>query len=189
MASKPIKPKHCATCGAEFIPWRTTQKVCGSIRCAREYVITKEAEKARKAQKRETRAARQRLKSVTELLDEAQVPFNRYIRLRDRDEPCISCGRFHEGQWHAGHYRTVGAAGHLRFNEDNVHKQCAPCNNHKSGNVTEYRINLVKKIGVERVEALENNNEIKRWTREEAVAIKAHYAQRVRELEKELAIG
>ncbi|STS93497.1 protein NinG [Klebsiella grimontii] len=58
----------------------------------------------------------------------------------------------------AGHYRSRGKASHLRYNEDNIHKQCHHCNVQLSGNQQQYRISLVEKIGAERVEALENNN-------------------------------
>ena len=38
-----------------------------------------------------------------------------------------------------------GAMPSLRFNTHNVHKQCSACNNHLSGNMIEYRINLIAK--------------------------------------------
>jgi len=113
-----------------------------------------------------------KLKSLTDHLHEAQRHFNMYIRIRDEHKPCISCGKVSGVQFHGGHYRTTKAAPQLRFNEDNVHKQCAQCNNHLSGNITEYRIELVKRIGVERVESLENNNELHRYTIDEAKEIK-----------------
>ena len=114
----------------------------------------------------------------------AQKAFNEFIRLRDKADSCISCGRYHDGQNHAGHYRSVGAAPHLRFNQFNVHLQCAPCNNHKSGNSIEYRIRLVKKIGVEKVEWIESQNTPKKWTLEEITAIKDCYRRMVREIKK-----
>lgn len=113
---------------------------------------------------------------------QAQKAFNAYIRQRDEKEPCISCQRHHKGQYHAGHYRTVGAAKQLRFDEDNCHKQCAPCNNHLSGNLTEYRINLIKKIGLKAVELLDNNNEVKRYSIEEYKTIEQHYKAKLKEL-------
>ena len=116
--------------------------------------------RAGKKETRETRitALKQKIKSRSEWLDDLQSWVNKFIRLRDKNEPCISCGRYHQGQYHAGHYRSRGACPELRFNEDNIHKQCAPCNNQKSGNAIEYRINLVKKIGIERVEFLERQD-------------------------------
>lgn len=129
-------------------------------------------------EKRITRVKLDALKSLKDHLKDAQFEFNAFIRERDKALPCISCGRFHQGQNHAGHYRSVGAAPQLRFNEDNVHLQCSPCNNHKSGNVVEYRINLVKRIGVDRVEALENNNAPALLTIPDAKRIKEEYRRK-----------
>jgi hypothetical protein len=88
------------------------------------------------------------------------------------------------GKFDAGHYRTVKAASQLRFNEDNCHGQSVHDNQHLSGNVVEYRINLCKRIGEDRVQALENNNEFKRWTKEEAKEIKAKYTQLLKEIKQ-----
>ncbi len=107
----------------------------------------------------------------------AQKEFNAFIRYRDKDLPCISCGRHHTGQYHAGHYRSVGAAPQLRFNQFNVAKQCAPCNNHKSGNAIEYRINLIKKIGLDKVEWIEAQNEPLKLSVEDIRSIKVYYIQ------------
>jgi hypothetical protein len=64
---------------------------------------------------------------------QAQQAFNAYIRARDADLPCISCGEtnppdLHGGQWDCGHFKTVGANPELRFEERNAHKQCKSCN-------------------------------------------------------------
>ncbi|MFH7191505.1 recombination protein NinG, partial [Klebsiella pneumoniae] len=79
-------------------------------------------------------------------------------------------------QWEAGHYRSRGKASHLRYNEDNIHKQCHHCNVQMSGNQQQYRIALVEKIGAERVEAIENNNTPHRYTIEELEGIRRHYS-------------
>ena len=103
--------------------------------------------------------------------------------MRDEKEACISCGRHHTGQYHAGHYRTVGAAPELRFNELNVHKQCSVCNNHLSGNLIEYRRGLVAKIGIEKVEWLEGKHEAKKYTIDEIIEIKKHYQQKIKDMQ------
>jgi hypothetical protein len=104
------------------------------------------------------------LKTASQWRVEAQTAFNAYIRYRDRDLPCISCDASgdHEGlggYWDAGHYRSRGAAKHLSFNLWNCVKQCSRCNRYLSGNVVEYRIRLIARIGLNRVEALEHNND------------------------------
>lgn len=162
--NKPPKQHQCKECGAYYIKKQSTQQVC-SMKCAIAYSKRKAEEKRKKLEKadrleagRRMRARKEALKSRSDWLKEAQKTFNEFIRLRDKDLPCISCGRYHEGQYHAGHYRSVGACPELRFNEDNVHKQCSACNSHLSGNILEYRLGLIEKIGLERVEFLERKD-------------------------------
>ena len=82
--------------------------------------------------------------------------FNRFIRLRDSGSPCISCGATDTSlQYHAGHFIPAGSCSALRFNEKNCHLQCSRCNNFLSGNLREYRVGLIIKIGQEDVEILE----------------------------------
>lgn len=174
-----LKQKKCRHCGEKFKPFQPLQKAC-SIPCAQALARME----VQRKEKRALRERRQRLKTRSEWLKEAQAEFNRYIRLRDANKPCISCGRFHAGKYDAGHYRSVGACSALRFDEANCHRQCVPCNQHKSGNVVEYRINLIRRIGAEEVERLETTNPLRAWTIEEAKAIKAHYRAACRALER-----
>lgn len=185
-----IKPrtrrkKTCKACQVVFTPVRDFQSVCGEIACALADAPA-HREKARKAladlDRKQVRAARERLKSRADYLRETQAAFNAYIRERDRHLPCVSCGRHHQGQYHAGHYRTVGANPELRFEPLNVHKQCAPCNNHKSGDIVNYRINLVLRIGAEKVDWLEGPHEPKRYTIEQLQGLKSHYRALTKEL-------
>ena len=160
--NKPLKAKKCRHCKLEFIPRVNLQRVC-SLPCALEY--SRRPAKVRRSasealQRKIDRQAIEALKPKSKWLREAQAAFNWYIRMRDARLPCISCGQSpYQGQRHASHYRSVGAASHLRFNCWNVHASCSQCNSMKSGNVVEYRIALVKKIGVERVEQLEHDNQ------------------------------
>ena len=117
----------------------------------------------------------------------AQRAFNEFIRLRDAGLGCISCDKPSDwgGQWHAGHYKTVGARPDLRFNEDNVHKQCSQCNNFLSGNLAQYRIALIAKIGSQRVLMLETDSETpKKYTASDYAAIHAEYSAKIKELKK-----
>ena len=174
---KKIKQKKCRSCKTLFTPFSSTAFVC-SIECA----VTMAKANTAKIVKKDIKARKQALKSLGELHKEAQPEFNKYIRLRDKGKPCISCQRHHTGQIHAGHYRSVGAAAELRYNENNVHAQCAPCNNHLSGNAIDYRINLINKIGIEQVELLEGPQEPKRYRRDDIIAIKSKYKALVKEL-------
>lgn len=130
------------------------------------------------------RADKERLKTRQDWLKEAQASVNRYIRLRDQGKPCISCGRHHQGQWHAGHYRSVGANPEMRFLEMNIHAQCAPCNNHLSGNIINYRIGLIARYGVEIVEWLEGAHPALHLSVDEIKEIKAKYSLLAREIER-----
>jgi len=113
--------------------------------------------------------------SLPELKRQAQKYFNAYIRRRDEKLGCISCGKKID---HAGHYIAHGAHGALRYDEDNVHGQCQNCNVWLHGNLLEYRLNLIKKIGPERVDALEfHRHDVKRWSREELEEIIKKYKQ------------
>ncbi len=85
---------------------------------------------------------------------------------------CISCGTKTAFAWHAGHYRSTAAAGHLRFTRFNIHLQCDVCNVYKSGNIEAYRTALVERYGEAAVLALENNNTPHRWTVEELKEIR-----------------
>ena len=170
---------HCQICRTEYERKYLTQKTCLSVECKTEQ---KRQEAIKKTKRAEYRVAKERLKTRSDYLKEVQIAFNNFIRLRDAAFPCISCGRFHGGQYHSGHFRSVGASPELRFNEYNAHKQCAPCNNHKSGNILEYRIRLVQKIGLKRVEWLEGKHEPKKYTIDELKALKIHYRAMIKGL-------
>ena len=144
-----------------------------------------EAKKARAAAKVEREKARTRkeaIKSRAEWAKEAQQAFNAWVRARDEGLPCISCGRHHQGQWHAGHYLSTGARPELRYTESNVHRQCAPCNTHLSGNAVLYRIGLIERIGLEAVEWLEGPHELPKWTPDDYKAIRDTYKKKLKEL-------
>ena len=172
-----MNPKKCAHCKAEFTPQRMGQKVCSPV-CAQS-IAKKKREKVEKAADRQKMES---LKSRAQWLKEAQTAFNAYIRVRDDKEPCISCGRHHQGQYHAGHYLSTGARPELRFEPLNVHKQCQPCNTHLHGNLILYRVALIKKIGLESVEWLEGPHEPKHYSVEDLKQIIADSKQKAREL-------
>lgn len=162
------------------------QTVCG-MECAKSLAVSVRgklekivAVKQRKAD----RAQHDKLKSKSQWAREAQASFNAFIRLRDADQPCISCGRHHQGQYHAGHYLSVGARPELRFNEFNVHKQCSPCNTHLSGNAINFRRALMEKLGTELVDALEGLHQPFRYTIDHLKAIKAEYAAKTKALKE-----
>lgn len=196
---KPRKPKTCPICTNEYLPWSSTQKTCNEIPCAMAFAKKQAAEKsAREIRKQERlqrddlRERRERLKGVAEWQKEAQTAFNRYIRWRDYHKPCVSCGGTlqHNGNYTTGsavdasHYRSRGAASHLKFNVFNVHSACTRCNRQLSGNAVEYRIRLIERIGITLVERIESDNTPRKFTIDYLKRVKAIFTRRARHYEK-----
>jgi len=170
-------------CGNEFEQYSSLQTRCYEclVNTARKTRKREEAKAAREA-KAKRRAERDAVKTRSEWTKEAQQAFNRYIRLRDKGLPCISCDKIDDGshQRHASHYRPAGIATALRFHEHNVHASCAQCNSHKSGNLVEYRIRLVKKIGKDAVKYLESQNATHKWDIDDLKEIKSMYKEKAK---------
>lgn len=189
MLTPTLKEKTCAQCGTQFRPFSSTARVCSPV-CASRWV--KAEKKAKNSQERaQFKERKEKLKRIPDLIKEAQTAFNAFIRERDRDQPCICCGRtgtnvdgLHAHGWDAGHYRSTGSASHLRFNEDNCHRQLVYCNRHGAGRAVDYRIGLVARIGLQRVEALEASNVPHKWERDELIAIRAQYVEKLKELKR-----
>ena len=193
---KPPKPKKCrvATCRASFVPSRMGQAVC-SPACA---IIDgpRHAPKARKAladiERAEIRVRKEELKSRGDHMREAQQAFNAYIRARDQaaGHLCISSGKpldWSGNAVDAGHYRSVGSAPHLRFDERNCHAQSKQDNRFLSGNAVDYRIGLIARIGPEAVDALETDQSVRKYTVEDIKAIKGEYRAKTRKLKEKAA--
>lgn len=175
--AKGPRQKKCAHCREPFTP-RTPLSVACSVDCAVEVAAA-----ARLIAERKTDKVRKlALKTRQDWLREAQAAFNAFIRARDAELGCISCGQFHDRHWDAGHYRSVGAQPALRFDENNVHKQCVHCNQHRGGNIVEYRIRLVQKIGQSAVELLEIEHAPAKYSIEDAQRIKAVYKAKLKAL-------
>lgn len=147
-----------------------------------EKAADKKRRREEQQQKEKLKVRRLALKPRSFWIKQAQQAVNAYIRERDRDLQCISCGTLTSAQFDAGHYRTTAAAPQLRFDERNIHKQCVVCNQHKSGNLVPYRAELIRRIGIEQVEDIESNHNRHRWTIDECKAIKAEYQQKLKDL-------
>lgn len=169
-----IKARRCKVCNEVFTPNRPLVPVC-SPKCAIEYTNKLKANKAKK----EKSILKEKLKTLSDLEAEAKKSFQRYVRLRDKDLPCISCNNLNTNDWAGGHYFSAGMYSGLMFDERNCHKQCnTHCNKYLSGNLLEYRKGLIKRFGSEFVEKLESESDQKRnykYTREELIAKKMQY--------------
>lgn len=149
-----MKEKKCRYCKEKFTPFNSLQPFCFKDECIKAH-NQKTKEKKNKKVKQELRSQD---KSIQ--LKLAQTIVNKYIRLRDKDKPCISCGYTgNSRQIHASHFRPMGNNQQLRFYTLNIWAGCSICNNHLSGNLVPYRINLIKKLGLEKVEQIEANQE------------------------------
>lgn len=179
-----MKTKVCKVCNRDFNPMRSMQAVCGP-RCAIQHSSLTSTKAREKARRKADRKRKDAIKSRAEWAKEAQAAFNGFIRARDAHQPCISCGQSpYQGQRHASHYRSVGAASHLRFNTWNVHASCAQCNSMKSGNIVEYRIALVSKIGAERFSWLEYDNDCRTFDIDYLKRVKGIFSRRSRHYKK-----
>jgi hypothetical protein len=196
MTPKPPKPKKCKAkgCSVLFTPHRMGQKACGPA-CAQviaRSIREQHDQRKRSDERKADRAKHEELKTKPQLTKEAQDEFNRYIRLRDAGRPCICCDRplgedQPGGSYDAGHYRSVGSAPHLRFDERNVHAQRKRCNLWGAGRAVDYRLGLIKRVGIDVVEALESDQAPKHYTRDDLRAIKAKYRAKANALQKEAA--
>ena len=193
---KQPKPKKCrvATCRASFVPSRMGQAVC-SPSCAM-IDAPRHEPKTRKAladiERKDIKVRKEKLKGRGDHMREAQQAFNEYIRTRDQaaGHLCISSGKpldWSGNAVDAGHYRSVGSAPHLRFDERNCHAQSKQDNRFLSGNAVDYRIGLIARIGQEAVDALESDQSVRKYTVEEIKAIKATYRAKTRELKRAAA--
>jgi hypothetical protein len=184
---KPKIPEmRTCLCGKEFMPRSTLHTVCGSPRCAEKKVkLARKAERARDRQRREA------LKTIPQLIAMAQEAFNAYIRERDKDKGCFVCHRPFSSEpgrvQHAGHVRSRGAAGHLRFVEDNCLGECEGCNGPRGAKPHEIKAGAIARIGKKRFEELESDNTPHKWKREELIELTATYRRKLRELKKESA--
>lgn len=189
-SSKPNRCKHCKVRMPEDKARHVLHDECKDAWIA-DYRKKQDKKKAReqrakaKVERAETRRRKEKSLTISQRRARAQVEVNAYVRLRDAGLPCISCGRHHEGQWHAGHYRSRGAAVNLALDPRNIHRQCAPCNNHLHGNAIGYRAGLVARYGLEFVEALEADNAPRHQTAQEIDAIRDTYRTKNKELKKE----
>ena len=191
--------KPCDTCKKDFQQTKTTQTTC-SWQCALQKVYADKDKKATLLSKKNERAARtdlrarkQAIKTKSQWLKDTQDnSFNPYIRKRDYGEVCISCG-LSEAELQinspikmvCGHYLSIGAHSELRFHKFNANLQCTRCNggagkygkfNHKEKTVTQnYRVNLIKKIGLDNVLFLEGPQQAQNLIIDDIIEIKQYF--------------
>jgi hypothetical protein len=172
---KENKAKYCRVCEKEYNPRTSLQTVC-SFECSVKLAKIKGAQKEKKK-------GLEDMRTLSDYHKIAQKVFNTFIRMRDANDGCISCQKpLRKGNVDAGHFYPTTKS-YLRYNEDNVHAQCSrPCNKDLHGALHEYRVNLIKKIGLERVEWLDNNkNEKSNYTIESLKELIEKYRKKIKE--------
>jgi hypothetical protein len=176
-------------CRKKFTPFRDTQTVCDYV-CANNYQAQLREKKAKEEQqgwKKRKAETEERLKTWMDYFQEALNLFNEFIRLRDKDKDCISCGA-KAGTYRisSGHFHPQGTYKSTALNEDNAHGQCwFNCNKNKHGNLSEYRPRLIERIGIDRVNEIDRlKNETIKRTIPELQQLKAHYRRKINELKK-----
>jgi len=194
-ARSSTKTSKCKVCRDSFVKRSMTHKLCDKESCAIAWGL-KEREKrlanVAKEDRKNASERRQKLKTRSDYIKECQNAFNALVRTRDKDKPCICCGEplgkdSVGGGFDCGHYRSVGSAPQLRFNLDNAHGQRKKCNRYGAGRAVDYRLGLIERIGLERVERLEADQSSPKWTIPELVEMKKQFMRMRKEIENEQA--
>jgi hypothetical protein len=170
---------RCKNCKNKFEAVRFNQKFCLDADCVRVWV---EFEKT-KQWKEKKQKMQQELETIQDYVKMTQIIFNKYIRLRDKGQVCISCQKKPLKE-NAGHYFNANNHWNVRFNELNVHLQCEHCNTYLSGNLIEYRKGLINKIGEEQLTLLESEgHKTRKFTKDELKEIINIYKKKIKEIE------
>lgn len=183
--AKKLRLRKCTikSCRKPFEPRSMTHKVCGP-ECAQELAQLERQKAERKADKEKLAKFKRKADHVAD----CQKAFNAWVRFRDRNLPCICCGRrasstsLTGGAWDAGHYLSRGSHPHLRFDERNVFAQLKGCNRPGGTTAASFRAGVISRIGLAAVEALEADHEPRHYTVDELIALTAHYKQKLKEL-------
>lgn len=183
-------------CRSRYMPTLPRQKAC-SPECAvvvgrigRDKKLEAIGRSRLRKERQDDKEARERLSTINQLLASAQAEVNRYVRLRDHFDGCISCDKPPEwgGQWHASHFKSRGSNASLRFNLLNIHKSCSECNGPKHGNLLEYRERLILKKGQPLVDWLESHPRSRRYDRDYLLRLKKVFSKKSNILEKRLGL-
>ncbi len=172
-----MKTRKCKYCKQAFEPSVFLQKNCFDSNCVSEWI---NEVKQKNWQKKKAKLKID-LMTVQDYIKICQQVFNKYIRLRDKSSPCISCQNKPLKE-NAGHFYNANNHWNVRFDERNVHLQCEHCNTFLSGNLIYYRENLLKKIGIEEFENLSAEAmKTRKYTIEELKDIIAQYKKKIKD--------
>lgn len=175
-----ITMPRCKICKTKYTPKLRTTEPCPNLEC-RQVLFNRAIEKVRKQKHKELK---EKVKTVSQYEAEAKRVFQKFIRLRDAGLPCISCGS-NSPLVDGGHYKKAEIYSGVIFHELNCNGQCQKCNRFLGGNELNYRVGLIAKIGLDRVEELERLADETRRTKlskQELVGVKLFFAEKIRNL-------
>ena len=169
------------SCGC-YSKWLTTSKE-GNEK------LSKSILKAQKPRKELERAKRDRKEnsSLGTLIKNTATICHKYIRLRDKYKPCISCLEPWNDTHQAGHYYKAELFSTIKLHELNINGQCVGCNIRKDGNESLYRVNLPQRIGEDKFKelndlALLDKKLNHKWDRTTLEEIRNYYKLKIKEL-------
>ena len=170
---------RCRNCKQKFEPKTFLQKYCTEEECLRVFV----ADVKQKTWQKTRAKAKLDLMTLSDYLKLAQQVFNKFIRLRDKGQVCISCQKKPLKE-NAGHFYNANNHYNVRFDERNVNLQCEHCNTYLSGNLIEYQRNLIHKIGITDYSQLEAEaRKTRKFTKDELKEIIAIYKKKIKQIE------
>jgi hypothetical protein len=141
-----MKAKKCKVCKSSFEPMKPLQQVC-SPACAIELYNQVKAKSEKKEKVKIRKELRESAKTISNYRKDLQIIINKIIRTIDEGHNCISSGRKYKSNDQAGHYYSVGAYPHLRFNLHNIYSQSVADNLYKSGNPIGFTTGLIRDFG------------------------------------------
>ena len=172
---------RCKKCKEKFEALHFNQKYCTDKKeCVEEWI-----NKAKAVQwKKKKRRMKEELKTTSDYVKEAQKWVNKFVRLRDKDKGCVSCGSPLVGKYDAGHFFSAGGHGSVRFDLRNIHSQCVFCNQHLHGDLYNYHKELLKRIGSEEFNKLEQRSKgVHKHDKEELKQLIKEFKQKCKEIE------
>ena len=179
---------RCHHCKTKFEQYEFLNKFCKELDCQTAkamFKLGKIKDQKQKDARKETKIAKEKLKTKSDYEKELETVVNKFIRLRDKDLPCVSCdapaGTY---TMSAGHYFPAGSNKSVRFDVDNIHGQCwFNCNKNQHGNLSEYLPRLIKRIGQQRFDELEmRKNTPAHYSIPELIEMKVNFKEKVRKL-------
>ena len=170
----------------------------GKMCCYTDWLLNSEAGKL-KMKKAELKATKDRRgleeaeeehknrKGLTTLLKSVRTVCHKYIQLRDKGRPCISCDTQWKGDFHASHYYKSELYSTLRFDEYNINLSCVQCNIREEGNLSEYTERLPGRIGKDKFDELNRlaglDKKINhKWDREELISLRNYFRNKIKSL-------